>query len=329
MRVGTIAVRAELSPTAAHITDKQIQEALWNYYYDIEQSVRYLTSTYLSKQKSTKKDNPKLVQKAEGGLISISDAGSADYAGLLAVGEFSVPGTDIVHGNFSQVSASKSRSKSCTKPLSFAEFFRDTPWLNVPLERQGSFVAPLLPRGGLLGGSSGGPPKMSKLQALAAARKKKAQEQKSSQGVGVEKPMANLSLSGFNQKSQSEDKSSTEQTLTSKSNTRGFPLRKRKNSDPHEKILAPGTEGEPAPSNYNNDIEEPHLNQATPSAFANTMFRTTPQALPPQHPNNFFSLPYAAAATIATHDPFAGPSPDDVVIAAQSKGSTMSVRPQK
>lgn len=62
MRVGTIAVRAELPATASHITDKQIQEALWHYYYDIEKSVGYLVNTYVAK--------PKKEKKVKGGLIS-------------------------------------------------------------------------------------------------------------------------------------------------------------------------------------------------------------------------------------------------------------------
>src|ERR1700709_1407075 len=117
----------------------------------------------------------------------------------------------------------------CSKPFSFAEFFKDSPWLNIPPERQTIFLAPLYPRGGLLGGSSDGTPKMSKLQALAAARKKKAQEQKTSRGLGVEKPMASLSLN------EEEDNVSTEGPAPRQS--RGFPLRKRKDSNPHEKLL--------------------------------------------------------------------------------------------
>jgi elongation factor 1 alpha-like protein len=75
MRVGTIAVRAELPATASHITDSQIQEALWNYYYDIEKTVGYLTSTYITKPKAKKQDTAKMVKKLEGGSFSILDAG--------------------------------------------------------------------------------------------------------------------------------------------------------------------------------------------------------------------------------------------------------------
>jgi elongation factor 1 alpha-like protein len=163
---------------------------------------------------------------------------------------------------------------------------------------------------------------MSKLQALAAARKKKTQDQKSSPSIGVEKPMASLSLSG-------KGESVAEKPHVPKPNPRGFPLRKRKDSNPHEKIPAPSIDQECEPTPSNKATENPPLDQAEPSAFANTMFSNTPGASHHQHPTNFFSLPYAAAAMTTQHDPFAGPSPDDVVIAAQSKGSTTSVRPQK
>lgn len=209
----------------------------------------------------------------------------------------------------------------CSKPFSCADFFGDMPWLNVPKERQGTFIAPLYPRGGLLGGSSDGAPKMSKLQALAAARKKKAQEQKSSGSSGVEKPMADLTLNPGAEKAP---------TSPTKTTPRGFPIRKRKDSNPHEKATKPKhveQEAEPAPDI---SIEDPALDQAEPSAFANTMFSSPSPATPRSHTSELFSLPYSNNTAPTTADPFAGPSPDDVVIAAQSKGSTTSaVRPLK
>lgn len=204
--------------------------------------------------------------------------------------------------------------------FSFAEFFKDTPWLGVPPERQGVFIAPLYPRGGLLGGSSDGAPKVSKLQALAAARKKKAQEQKSNGTLGVEKPMSGLSLSN----GRSDEPENNKPAPTSKQPPRGFPLRKRKNSDPHEKPLKPSPQAENVSGTDDNvPMSAPplELDQAEPSAFANTMFNSRGRS-PPSRPVNLFTLPYAASPTPITTNPFAGPSPDDVVIAAQSKGST-------
>lgn len=172
----------------------------------------------------------------------------------------------------------------CSKPFSCADFFRDTPWLNVPRDREAVFIVPLYPRGGLLGGSSDGGPKMSKLQALAAARKKKAQEQKSIGSSGVEKPMANLTLNSSAKKDQAP-------TSPTKTTPRGFPIRKRKDSNPHEKATKPTNverEPEPAPDI---PMEDPAPDQAEPSAFANTMFSSPSSATPRSHASNLFSLP--------------------------------------
>lgn len=212
------------------------------------------------------------------------------------------------------ISSMDFRPRTC----SFAGFFKDTPWLNVPLDRQGSLIAPIFPRCRLLGGSSDGAPKMSKLQALAAARKN-AQKQKGD-SIGVEKPMANLSL---NLKTQKEKAVTDPQKPIS----RGFPLRKRKDLNPHEKAPAPTIERE-EPDEVDTRMALDPIDQAEPSAFANTMFGNTSSNQLHQHSNNFFSLPYAAAAAITTLDAFSGPSPDDVVIAAQ-QGSTKSVNPKK
>lgn len=217
----------------------------------------------------------------------------------------------------------------CSRPFPFVEFFKDTPWLNVPMERQAIFIPPLYLRGGLLGGSGDGAPKMSKLQALAAARKKKAQEQKSSSGTGVEEPMAHLSI-GQNSSNSSGGKTTPDAKSTANYGPRGFPIRKRKDSNPHGKV--PKTPHDHEADEFTPDVSmnKETIDQAEPSAFANTMFSDTSSS-PPRRTENLFSLPYVAAiAAIPTSaDPFAGPSPDDVVIAAQSKGSANSVRPQK
>ena len=178
------------------------------------------------------------------------------------------------------------------------------------MDRQAVFIAPLYLRGGLLGGSSDGVPKMSKLQALAAARKKKAQEQiRNEGGTRMEKPMASLTLS--------DDRMGNGANVSvPKSSSRSFPLRKRKDSNPHEKVpKAPPIETEQNDQDIQMDI--PPLDQAEPSAFANTMFSNSTRL----HASNLFTLPNTAAQTQTT-DPFSGPSPDDIVIAAQSKGST-------
>ena len=204
-----------------------------------------------------------------------------------------------------------------SKPLSFAGFFKDMPWLNTPLERHTVFVEPFCPRGGLLGGSSDGAPKMSKLQALAAARKKKAQEQKSA-SAGMEKPMSELSIN-------EDAKAPLPMEPAPKQPPRGFPLRKRKDSNPHEKQSKTPTATKDVKSTVpHTPVDIAPVDQATPSAFASIMFSSP---MPSASSASLFTLPYTATAAIST-DPFAGPSPDDVVIAAQSKGPTLSGTPK-
>ena len=190
------------------------------------------------------------------------------------------------------------------------EFFRDTPWLNIPPHRQATLTPPILPRCGLLGGASDGTPKLSKLQALAAARRKKAQDQKSGESTGIEKPMADLDIKADS----AAGNSVKSQDPPHKSASRGFPLRKRKDSNPHEQPTQPPQEREPeSPTQDFADI--PAADQASPSAFASTMFGSAT----PKHGSSLFTLPYNAASVPVIADPFAGPSPDDVVIAAQSQ----------
>ena len=47
MQEGTAQVRSVLGPEVS-ISDKDIQDSLWHYYYDIERTVTYLLSMYLT-----------------------------------------------------------------------------------------------------------------------------------------------------------------------------------------------------------------------------------------------------------------------------------------
>lgn len=63
LQAGSIAVRAELPPNStSQISDKQITDALWHYYYDVEKSVNYLVGT-------VKKENVKKEPKVQGAFI--------------------------------------------------------------------------------------------------------------------------------------------------------------------------------------------------------------------------------------------------------------------
>jgi elongation factor 1 alpha-like protein len=168
---------------------------------------------------------------------------------------------------------------------------------------------------------------MSKLQALAAARKKKAQEAKASESTGIEKPLADLKITGdmssdFTLSTSSHSAASN----TSKPTSRGFPVRKRKDSNEHErpkKLPSPKQAPEPLQPKPPAVISD--ADQGEPSAFASTMFGNRPEASRQPH-TNLFTLTFAANTSSTATNPFAGPSPDDIVIAAQSKGSTNPVR---
>lgn len=55
MRQGTIAVRDALGDDVPGITEKDIQEALWHYYYDLDKSVNYLLQKSMPKEEKKKK----------------------------------------------------------------------------------------------------------------------------------------------------------------------------------------------------------------------------------------------------------------------------------
>lgn len=167
---------------------------------------------------------------------------------------------------------------------------------------------------------------MSKLQALAAARKKKKAEEQKSQGLSeVEKPMASLRIK---EEVSTTNPATESASIPTKISSRGFPLRKRKDSNEHEKApKGPQPKSEPRPSQPELLQDIPAVDQAEPSAFANTMFSNPSQATRLRQ-DNLFTLTFASDATPTAANPFAGPSPDDIVIAAQSKGSTNSARPR-
>ncbi|RYP16914.1 hypothetical protein DL765_004838 [Monosporascus sp. GIB2] len=212
-------------------------------------------------------------------------------------------------------------SSDCSERFSFQDFFSDMPWLNIPKDRETVFVEPSLPRGGLLGGASASGGKMSKLQALAAARKKKAEDQKSEKVVKeTTRQVDQLSLS-----SPSEGNEEKMRPLGSAVGKESMSAQARANLKPQgrdetqesrpEKVATQSTEPAPSPA-----IEKaPPLETAAPSAFAQALLG--PVSNPATHAQqNHYPLPYMNLASSVT-DAFSEPSPDDVVLTAQSKAS--------
>ncbi|GME48209.1 elongation factor tu gtp binding domain-containing protein [Neofusicoccum parvum] len=58
LRQGTIKVREALGADYSNVTNKQIEEALWNYYYDAGKSVSYLKTARKKKQEEAKAGTP-------------------------------------------------------------------------------------------------------------------------------------------------------------------------------------------------------------------------------------------------------------------------------
>lgn len=205
-------------------------------------------------------------------------------------------------------------------PSSPADFFWDTPWGGVPPERQGRFtVVPVLPRGRLLGGS--------KLAALAAARKKKQEEQ--NRGAGASQPtdakaetdkavalLDKLTVKNKENSTLPTDTGAIEETASKPAKSR---LQYRKRQPTPEPVVAEPEEEqpieEPTPS-----IHVPNL-RIGPSSFASTLCGDGNSTAVWRSAKT-----QASAALTEVHskviagDPFAGPSPDDVVLRAQAKG---------
>jgi elongation factor 1 alpha-like protein len=198
---------------------------------------------------------------------------------------------------------------------SLAAFFADMPWLSVPKDGQAVFLEPSLPKGGLLGGS-GAVPKVSKLQALAAARRRKAEESKSEQAANSPKLSMKMALrEGRPQSEAAAGLTSTEQNLgtdraksASQAQVQESSLAQSILSDKHLARSSRLTLETPA---------------ATPSAFAQALLGSTCEGSPDQQ-TNAYSIPYPTLKPGLVLSAFSGPSPDDIVLAAQSQGSLFS-----
>ncbi|PGH27701.1 translation elongation factor Tu [Polytolypa hystricis UAMH7299] len=164
MRLATIEVRqllaSEMPPVSAE--EQEIWESLWHYYYDVGKAVGYLRKKY--KPDTTEKSAKKQQQQ-----------GKVKGKGMMASSYPLPPPPPAV--------ALSTTSCSAAASFSAVDFFKDSPWLNIPAHRRAEIlVEPLYPRLGLLGGAPEGGGKMSKLAALAAARKKRESEKKMANG---------------------------------------------------------------------------------------------------------------------------------------------------
>lgn len=224
------------------------------------------------------------------------------------------------------------QNSTCTRkrPFSALEFFKDTPWFNVPQDRLGHIVIESIhPRGKLLGGSG----KPSKLAALAAARRKAAQEDKAKSGAAASSDSSDAARQTADTTADTTAKLDAlhicSQPDASGSSTRSVPQQPASISSP------PASQSAPKPSQQHKDpmaasrseseagsvIRSLNMGdiKAVPSAFAKTMLGEDQGRMTE---DNIGSRRYLNSLPSTDNDPFAGPSPDDVVLKAQAKGST-------
>jgi len=341
MKQGAAEVKAALGMEASKVTTTQIEEALWHYYYDVDKSVAYLISKFIDPPKKPQKIAPKANGKPPLFACPCLDLSAPSKIALyLRLGvrracfmvdtrppesqPFSfLPRSSLTlrqGGECPRKSLLFGGSPGSAGPLSYV--FRDMPWGNIPKGRETVFIPPPRPLGGLLGGSGSGS-KMSKLQQLAAARKKKAEEKGAQDKVEqTRSQMSSLSVdeSSRNKENQSLAGAFGKRLKTSESTAEGRnPLA----------VVEPSRPGATRPpENILSQrglvvgISSPLAREiAQPSAFAQTLFGG-PSDTPKRKRLEFFPLPYMDSAPSAM-DAFSRPSPDDVVMAAQAKGSLL------
>ena len=222
----------------------------------------------------------------------------------------------------------RSSQKLCTAEFSVANFFKDSPWLNVPKERCGEIlIEPLYPRGGLLGGTSkpAGAPK-SKLAALAAARKQK-ENSKPEDAQNAPSSVALLDKLGAKSRARKSDPQFTSSSSDSQripaeqektTQARKYPARKSLSAEaePAKQLTElPYIASENLPSS-DGDSKSEQSPVAAPSVFARTIFGPSAASLAPAHESANTHM--SKSLEYHTEFDFTVPSPDDVVIKAQS-----------
>ncbi|KAL4817258.1 hypothetical protein BDW67DRAFT_174826 [Aspergillus spinulosporus] len=284
-------------------TRDEVQEALWHYYNDVDKSVNYLRG-----KKTKEADKKAAAAKAK--------VNTGKRTMLLVPAYPILPTTATPHFHFSA-----------------ADFFRDSPWLNIPAQRKADIlVEPLYPRLGLLGGApeSGGG-KMSKLAALAAARKKKESDKPPASTTGndaqstSEAKGAPLSLRERLASKQGKQESSPSLQHLKRRSEQSQPQKKSpepKPSTPAATGLEDSVKNIQIEDNRQQEKKEQPLNiRAPPSTFAVTIVGddTRPKMTEPSHLyTNTLDLIRIYGQELAEPFDFSGPSPDDVVLNAQS-----------
>jgi elongation factor 1 alpha-like protein len=213
------------------------------------------------------------------------------------------------------------------------DFFWDTPWgKKLPVHRQSNLLhVPVSQPTGLLGG---GPKPPSKLAALAAARKRQAEEKRQVDQQGqtpTDSPAAAVSLLDRLVSKNDQDAENSwrlPQASTQSRNLGSLTFRRK------PPVVEEVTAVEPELVVEDASIPERPIEElkAPPSSFAQALFGSptkrnqgvaamVPQDVACAKRKLNFELPYADNQLFKSTDPFAKPSPDDVVLNAQRKGT--------
>ena len=326
MKQGTADVRAALSIQASKVTDTQIQEALWHYFYDVDKTVAYLVTKFIdppkkAPAKAAEKPNSKFLPTRLGTF----SAPANPIICVLDLEELSLghPRTQEHSSSLTPWQATRFPFPLATSQDDIKELFRDMPWGNIPQHRVAILTPPPRRPGGLLGGS--GAPKGSKLQQLAAARRKKAEES-NSQG-SAEQTRTETSTPSTSETSQGKENTSLAGAFgkrlkiseTAAEGRNPLVQQEPNRQEPAEQPLEDITNGRQVPGEAAAPVS---LVKAPASGFASTFFGDSPRTAKRKQ-LEFFALPYTDIAPTAI-DVFSKPSPDDVVLAAQAKGSRLT-----
>lgn len=242
-------------------------------------------------------------------------------------------------------------SSPCSTPFSAAEFFRDSPWLNVPSHRKADIlIEPLYPRLGLLGGAPESGGKVSKLAALAAARKKKEAEKASPETPDAgnvtsaappgEPKSGSLSLlerlSGNGKEHKPTETGGGLRALTRGARLGNRTGQGRPSLETHKPKEQPSATAAPSlptegPMNGRREKQPPAPVdlRASPSTFATIIVgdATRSTKTQPSHlPAKKFDVMEVFGQDLTEAFDFAGPSPDDVVLNAQSASKGLPIR---
>lgn len=233
-------------------------------------------------------------------------------------------------------------SPSSSAHFSAREFFRDSPWLNVPAHRKAEIlIEPLYPRLGLMGGAPQQQEgKVSKLAALAAARKKKEAEKAATSGQaqdGAAPKASKPSMSLMERLSTANDKKPA--PTTARGGALASRLASSRSPQPRGEQRRPPSTREPAatpPAEKKPDSVEQKNGglqlqvttlRAPPSTFAATIVGS---AAPAAEPSRLFGTSvdvlHVYGEDLTEPFDFTGPSPDDVVLNAQSAAKGLTIR---